>query len=109
MIAALHIKPQKQEAWYLQIKNEIQTNKRTIDKMSIKEINQMYEQKKILCDDCGKELEKSNIPLDDHISHLINPRVIWSCEDCIIKCVKDGRVIASTKEPEPEQWQVDNI
>lgn len=77
--------------------------------MSIKEINQMYEQKKTLCDDCGKELEKSNIPLDDHISHLINPRVIWSCEDCIIKCVKDGRVIASTKEPEPEQWQVDNI
>ena len=109
MIPNLHIKPQKQEAWYLQIKNDIQNSKRVVDKMSIKEINQMYTQKKTLCDDCGKELEKSNIPLEDHISHLINPRVIWSCEDCIIKCVKDGRVIASSKESEPEQWQIDNI
>ena len=109
MIPELHCKPNKQESWYIQIKDEIQTSKRSIDKMSIKEINQMYDNKKFLCDDCGKELEKSDISLEDHISHMINPMVIWSCEDCIIKCVKDGRVIASTKEPEPEQWQVDNI
>lgn len=77
--------------------------------MSIKEINQMYEQKKFLCDDYGKELEKSDILIEDHVSHLINPRIIWSCEDCIIKCIKNGDVIASTKESKPEQWQLDNV
>jgi len=105
----LHFEPIKQEAWYKQIKDRITNSKRLIDRMSIKEINQMYDQKKFLCDDCGKELEKADIPLEDHISHLINPFTIWSCEDCIIKCEKEGRIVGATEEPEPEQWQVDNI
>lgn len=109
MTAELYFKPNKQESWYKQIKDEIQTSKRTIDKMSIKEINQMYEQKKILCDDCGKDLERSDIPLEDHITHLINPMIIWSCEDCVIKCVKNGNVIGATEESKPDQWQLDNI
>ena len=103
----LNIKPAKQIPWYLQIKDNIIYSKRIIDELSIKEINQMYKSKKFLCDDCGKELEKSDIPMDDHISHLINPRVIWSCEDCIIQCMKNGNVIASN-EPEPESWQTEN-
>lgn len=105
----LYFQPIKQEDWYKQIKDRIVNSKRPIDKMSIKEINQMYENKKFLCDDCGKELEKSDIPLEDHISHLINPMVLWSCEDCIIKCMKNGNVIGATEEPKPDQWQLDNI
>ncbi len=110
MPTELFFKPIKQEAWYLQIKDKIPNSKRPIDKMSIKQINQMYENKKFLCDDCGKELEKpNNIPLEDHIIHLINPIVLWSCEDCILKCEKEGRVIASTKEPDPKQYQIDGV
>ena len=104
----LHVKRVKQESWYKQIKDRIPNSKRPIDQLSISQINQMYKQKKFLCDDCGNELEKSDIPLEDHISHLINPMVLWSCEDCIIKCMKNGSVIGATEE-NPNQWQIDNI
>ncbi len=105
----LHLEPIKQEAWHKQIKGEIEASKRPIDKMSIAEINQMYEQKKFLCDDCGKELERSDVSLEEHITHLINPIVLWSCDDCIIKCMKNGSVIAATEEPDPDQWQIENV
>lgn len=107
MIPNLSFEPVKQQAWHLQIKDEILTSKRTIDKLSIKQINLMYENKKFLCDDCGDKFEKLDISLADHILHLINPSIFWSCDDCIITCMKEGRVIASS-EPKPEQYQLDN-
>lgn len=108
MISNLHFQPIKQEAWYLQIKDEIQTSKRPIDKMSIAEILKMYENKKYLCDTCNKELGKNEFTLNDHIAHLINPIIHWSCEDCIIKDMKQGNIIGATKEPKPERWQSNN-
>lgn len=106
MIANLHFQPIKQEAWYLQIKDEIQTSKRLIDKMSIAEILKMYQNKKYLCDTCNKELGKNEFTLDDHIAHLINPIIYWNCEDCIITDIKNGKIFATTETT--TKWQSNN-
>jgi hypothetical protein len=88
--------PIKQEAWYLQIKDVIRYSKRQMDKMPIAEILQMYRARKFLCDTCGKELDKVNFSIEDHIAHMINPVILWSCEDCIMSDIKNRRVIAAT-------------
>jgi hypothetical protein len=90
--------PIKQDAWYFQIKDEIPHSKRPIDKKPIAEILQMYRGRKFLCDTCGKELiGKIDFSIEDHIAHMINPIILWSCEDCIIMSdIKNGRVIAAT-------------
>ncbi len=88
--------PIKQEAWYLQIKDEIPHSKRPIDKMSIADVLHMYRERKFVCDTCGKELGKIDFPLEEHIAHMINPIILWSCEDCIMSDIKNGRVIAAT-------------
>lgn len=93
-----------QIAWYLQIKDEMPHSKRPIDKMTTAEIVDMYEQKNFLCDTCGKELGKCDFSLQDHVIHLINPMILWSCEDCLINDVKNSRIIGSTKEPNPQNW-----
>ena len=108
MKSELHIKPIQQEAWHLQIKDEIFTSKRLIDKMSTEEILKMYQNKQFLCDTCGKELGKSEFTLEDHIAHMINPMIIWSCEDCIIKYMKQHNIIGTT-EHNLKQWQIENI
>ena len=108
MIANLHFKLIKQEAWYLQIKDEIIHSKKSMDKMSIAEILKIYDGKKYLCDTCNKELGgKNNFTLVDHITHLINPTVLWSCEDCIIKDMKSGNIIGEA-ETKLESWQIRN-
>ena len=109
MESELRFEPIEQEAWYLQIKDELPTSKRTIDKMSIAEILTMYDNKKFLCDTCDKELGKYSFSLEDHIAHMINPIIVWSCEDCLMRDVKQGNIIGSTKEPKPELWQTENI
>lgn len=91
----LFLEPIKQQAWYLQIKDEIQRSKRPIDKMPIAEILQMYRERKFLCDTCGKAIDM-HTSLEDHIAHMINPIVLWSCEDCIMSDIKNGKVIAAT-------------
>jgi hypothetical protein len=88
--------PIKQQAWYLQIKDEIHYSKRQMDKMPIAEILQMYRARKFLCDTCGKELDKVDFSIEDHIAHMINPIILWSCEDCIMSDIKNRRVIAAT-------------
>lgn len=93
----LTVKPVVQQAWYLQIRDEIVTSKRPIDKMSIHQILVMYEQKKFLCDTCGKELGKTDFSLEAHVAHIINPIILWSCEDCIVDDMKQGRVLGSTE------------
>jgi hypothetical protein len=91
--------PIKQEAWHIQLKDKRLSGKRPIDKMSIAQILRMYEERKFLCDTCGKELVGKNVcSLKDHIAHLINPKVLWSCEDCLIDDFKNGRIIAATPD-----------
>lgn len=109
LIPQLHCKPIKQQSWYLQIKDTIQNSKRPIDKMSIAEIRKMYEDNNFVCDTCGKKFEKDNFTLEEHITHLINPIVLWSCEDCIMTDLKQGNIIGSTEESKPEKWQTENI
>ena len=93
----MHLEPVKQQAWYIQIKDEIQGSKRPVDKMSVHEVLEMYREKKFLCDTCGKELGRIDFSVEDHIAHIINPIVLWSCEDCIIGDMKAGRILAATE------------
>jgi hypothetical protein len=96
--------PIPQVAWHLQIKEKIARSKRTIDQMSINDIAMMYNDGKLICDTCGK---KFNFTLEDHITHLINPSIVWSCEDCIFDDMKNGRIIAETYDK--VSWQRDYI
>ncbi|MGH2613450.1 MAG: hypothetical protein ACRDFB_10450 [Rhabdochlamydiaceae bacterium] len=108
-VPELFTNPIKQEVWYKQIRNSIGRSKRPIDKMSVAEIRKLYQEKKILCDSCGKEMVgKGNYTLEDHIVHLINPNVLWSCEDCFQVDLRKGRIIAMEEEPTPEVWQDHN-
>jgi len=109
LTADLHFQPIKQEAWYLQIKEKIPNSKRPIDKMSIAEIRKMYQENNFVCDTCGNKFERNNFTLEEHITHLINPIVLWSCEDCIMKDLKQGNIVGATEEPEPNQWQSENV
>jgi hypothetical protein len=57
----------------------------------------MYRERKFVCDTCGKELVgKIDFSLEDHIAHMINPIVLWSCEDCIMSDIKNRKVISAT-------------
>ncbi len=76
--------------------------------MSIAEILKLYEERKFLCDTCNKELGRCEFTLEDHIAHIINPIIIWSCDDCIVKDMKQGNILGSTEEPKPKNWQLDN-
>jgi hypothetical protein len=91
--------PIRQEAWYLQIKDEILRSKRPIDSMPIAEVLQMYRERKFVCDTCGKDLvgRSTDISLEDHIAHIINPVVLWSCEDCIMSDINNERVMGATE------------
>jgi len=100
-------KPIPQIAWHLQIKEQITRSNRTIDKMSINQIALMYRDNKLLCDTCRKDLGNSDFKLEDHVIHLINPSIVWSCEDCIIDDMKNGRIIAET--PEKRSWKQDYV
>ena len=102
----LHFEPIKQQEWYLQIKDEISNSKRPIDKMSIAKILKMYQNNDFVCDDCGNKLGKINFTLEDHIAHLINPIVHWSCEDCIMQDMQNGRVLATSETT--SKWQLSN-
>jgi hypothetical protein len=100
--------PIPQVAWYLQNEHRFREGKRIIDNMTTLQISKMYEEKKFLCDICGKGLGKSDYSLQDHILHLINPMILWYCEDCVQKDLRNGRIIAWAKESEVHQWQIMN-
>jgi hypothetical protein len=104
----LGIEPIKQKAWHLQIKDEIKISKRIIDEMSIAQIRKMYLDKKFICDVCGGSLGKIDFSLEEHVIHMINAGIIWSCDDCIIKDIKNGRVLGMT-ETKAKKWQSNNI
>ena len=106
-VRQLSIKPKKQQAWHKQIKQELQKNIRTIDRLSIAQIRDMYENKKFLCDTCGAKLDRIDLPIIQHITHMINPRVLWSCDDCIADDFKNNRVIG-VSEVRPQSWQLEN-
>jgi hypothetical protein len=108
-IPKLHWTPSKQEQWYLQVRDDIIKSKRPIDKMSRKEINEMYTEGKFLCDSCGKKFDKTNYTLKEHVIHLIDPLYYWICEDCFQSDLRNNRIIAMSEEPKPENWQIKNI
>lgn len=105
---AVFSKPIKQEAWHKQIKTEITRSKRPIDNMSIAQIRKLYQEKKVLCDSCSKEIGKCNYTLEEHVIHLINPSVLWCCEDCYQSDLRNNRIIAIAEDPKSEAWQDQN-
>ncbi len=108
-ISRLVSEPIKQQAWRLQTKDDFNNTKRPIDKKSVVQIYEMFKEKKFICDICGKNISISReINLEEHIIHVINPEVIWTCEDCFQLDLRNGRIIAISKEPEPEKWQIEN-
>ena len=104
-IPQLFTNPIKQEAWHKQIRDEITHSKRTIDKMSIAEIGEMYDEGKFLCDTCGKVLFNFKKSLTDHVLHVINPSIWWTCEDCFQNDLRNGRVITVSEEPKSGSWE----
>ncbi len=97
-IPKIHVKSIPQVAWYLQIKERVARSNRTIDKMSINDIAGMYRNGNLLCDTCGKTLGRFDFTLEQHIIHLINPSFVWSCEDCILDDMKNGRIISQISD-----------
>lgn len=106
-VPKLFTNPIKQEAWYKQIRGRIEKSKRPIDKMSVKEIRKLYQEKRFLCDTCGKEIQKCNFTLEDHIIHLINPSVLWCCEDCYQNDLRNGKIIGMISSA-TDSWQDEN-
>lgn len=101
--------PLKQQAWYKQIKDKILDSQRSIDRLSIAQIREMYLERKFLCDICEKQLEKCDISMVDHITHLINPSYKWVCEDCFQNDLRNNRIIGLTEENPPKKWQLDSM
>lgn len=90
-------RPIKQEPWHRQIQNMMSRSIRLIDTMSINEIIIMYKNKNFLCDICGKKLQKDeyDLTLEYHITHMINPKILWMCELCLNDDIDNGRILAS--------------
>ncbi len=93
-----------QKSWRQQIQDKFNLSNRVIDNMNLGQIGTMYREGSFLCDTCGKKLDKCNLSTQEHILHLINPMIIWSCEDCIISDIKNKRIISSTENYE-ESWK----
>lgn len=95
MIANLHSKPPKQEAWHKQVSKNMNKSQRIIDTMSQGEIYQMYKNKEFVCDDCGKQIPNVHlIPIEQHMIHLIDPTCHWVCETCTDDDLENDKVIA---------------
>lgn len=72
---------------------------RIIDDMTYSEIYQMYEHEDFRCDTCGKSLKDEgdlNISAKDHVVHILNPQIVWSCMDCIEGDFKKGKILMHT-------------
>jgi len=85
-----------QVAWWKQF--DYSKSIKPMDKMPIAEIVKLYESGFVLCDSCGKKLKisESKFTLLDHITHLINDKVLWSCEGCYLEDKRTGKIIAET-------------
>lgn len=83
--------------WMIISKDVAQSNyHKPILEYTIRDIATMYEKEEFICDTCGNPLGKINFSLWDHISHLINPLILWSCDNCIEKDRKEGKIIAES-------------
>ena len=105
LVSELGFKLIPQIAWYSQIAEQIKTSKRIIDTLPIKDISDMYDSKKFICDTCGKSLEKCDFSVSDHVTHLINPSIYWSCEDCINSDIRNGGIFAMSELSRSEIWK----
>lgn len=102
--STLFSKPITQISWYIQIKDKFNSSNRTIDNMNLNQIGMMYREGNFFCDTCGKKLDKCSFSIEDHILHLLNPMILWSCEQCIDSDLKNKRIIASCDQIE-ESWK----
>ncbi len=93
-----------QKSWYMQFHDKFYSSSRSIDNMNLVQIRKMYREGIFLCDTCGKKLDKCNLSTEEHILHLINPMILWSCEDCIISDMKNENIISSIDNKE-ELWK----
>ncbi len=93
MTDELNCKAFPQVAWWKQRKNDKLV--KPMDKMPMAEIIKLYESGFVLCDSCGKKLpiKECAYTLVDHIIHMINPIVLWSCEGCYLECKRKGEII----------------
>jgi len=68
---------------------------RRTDRMTINEIFRLYNQNIIPCDSCEKNipLTNSKLTLEQHVIHAINPRCLWTCEECLQEDIKNKRII----------------
>ncbi|TVP41909.1 hypothetical protein [Candidatus Nitrosocosmicus arcticus] len=101
MSNAIYLKKGKKDdkPWYVNHPTYINKGLRIIDDMTYSEIYQMYDNEEFRCDTCGKPLKDEgelDIPVKDHINHLLNPQIIWSCMDCINEDFKKGRILMHT-------------
>jgi len=66
-----------------------------MDKLPLIEIQKLYESGFVLCDSCGKKIKISDCKysLVDHITHLINTHVVWTCEGCYLQEKREGKII----------------
>jgi len=94
----------KQQEWWKQIHPKIEKCRKAMDRLSMAEIIELYSRNKILCADCGKEMDITNSewkPID-HIINLINPSTGSTCDDCMYYLYKTGNILAGEI---PDEWK----
>jgi hypothetical protein len=95
--------PIKQQEWWKQIFPHIKECRRAMDRLSIAEIIELYSKNRILCANCGKELDiPPNWEPIHHIINLINPMTGATCDDCMYKLYKTGNILAGEI---PQEWK----
>lgn len=100
-------KANDEDPWYINnpanvIRKGLQ---RIIDSMTYSEIYEMYDKEDYRCDTCGRPLKDDgelHISIKDHVIHLLNPSIIWSCIGCINNDFKKRRVIMTTSTTKAE-------
>lgn len=66
--------------WHIESKAGLEKNSRTIDRMTLTEIKEMYDEQYLQCDMCTRKLERYPFTAGDHVQHVINPDIWWKCE-----------------------------
>ncbi len=106
----------KQQEWWKQWMEHIDHGikvtgepeyRRTIDRMSVAEISEMYKRGMHPCDTCDRELQLRASDLTTHglayhITHVINQHMLVGCDECMYDDYKNGRILAGDV---PDEWR----